>query len=178
MKAKLSKGLIIGLVIVVGGLLIYLAANKLQKTATVTPQVDNNTINQNDNTKPVNYFSTAVDYSGTKDDYQFTITIDSMDNILFSDYANQNVYISLNFDGTVPDNIKQFDYPTYKVPLQNGKIVLSSLSFNRTDDLFSGNSLANLNEFLEGKVSYLNMSIDLFNPEGNILQVYNYILTR
>ena len=179
MKAKLNKGLIIGLVIVVvGGLVIYSLINKPVKTGE-TSKDTSTTENVTEDYQAVQYFLSELNFDEESDDYHFTIKINRNQNVLFPVTGNQKVYICVNLDGIIPDRVDQFDYPVFEIELKDGEIPEQyTINIDKKDNIFTGDSLTNLNNFMNGSLDHLNATIVLFNPNGELLSTNIHIIVH
>ncbi len=178
MHTKYSKIIISSIL----GLLVGITATYLimiNQTRTVTKKEVACTYSERADFHDVSYVSAIVAFEQSSDDYLIEISIKAKDSVDMSQFSNQNVYVSVTFDGLIPFSTSEYDYNYFKIPLENGKIPSDyTIRITKDNDLFKGENLTKLNEFLEGKVDYLAVGIDVFNPDGNILMVCNSIVNR
>ena len=125
-------------------------------------------------------YENIVTISQDGDNYLMEITVLPGNQYDFSEFENQNIYLCVEYDGTAHDNINyEKENPIYKIPLEDGKLVTSfNIQITNENNPFTGNSLEKLNEYLSGKQNYLNVGLVYYDPQGNLLYIYNYIVIR
>lgn len=125
---------------------------------------------------PISYVDEySVEFTHTDSDYTFSVSIEPKDSIDFSHYSSNDVlYASLSFDGLIPYSILECDHAFVEIPLVDGKLERFSFSFDKSNHAFQGENLEILNQFLNGESGEsIVVSLNLFNPNGIILEVYN-----
>lgn len=124
--------------------------------------------------------SSEIEFHQDNEDYFFNIKLNLNDNIDFSGYSdNQVMFASVSFDGEVPFSVLESNKKYIQIPLLDGKLPKEySFSISSKDDAFKDNDLIILNSFLEGKEDELVVSINLFDPEGIIIQVSNIYISK
>lgn len=102
------------------------------------------------------------------------------DSIDFSGYSdNQAIFASVSFDGEVPFSVLESNKKYIQIPLLDGKLPKEySFSISSKDDAFKDDDLKILNNFLRGKEDELVVSVNLFDPEGIIIQVSNIYISK
>ncbi|MGB4985339.1 MAG: hypothetical protein WBO70_06160 [Erysipelotrichaceae bacterium] len=119
--------------------------------------------------------STSIEYFQKDGLYFFNVTLSLNDAVDFSNYSDKgSAFVSVSFDGLIPYSTVGSKQKLVKIPLENGKLPSSyTFTISSNDNAFTGKDLEVLNNFLNKKEKRIVVSVNLFDPNGIIVQVSN-----